>query len=715
MDKRSPSQRLPELWGGLECTINRVNDSFRDQLHDTGHYTRPDDIVAFGKLGIRKLRYPVLWEKHQPSEHTSVNWEWATAQLEQIIQAGMDPIVTLLHHGSGPEFTNLLDPDFPEKFALYAGMVARQFPAVHYYTPVNEPLTTARFSGLYGIWYPHYRDELSFVKMLLNELKGIVLSMQAIRAINPQAKLVQTEDLAKTHSTPLLEYQARFENTRRWLTYDLLCGKVDFRHFFWKHFISLGISERELLYFLDNPCPPDLMGFNYYVTSERYLDENFGNYPPSTIGGNGKQIYADVESVRTIGNEGIGRLLKEAWQRYQIPMAITECHLSCTREEQLRWYDETWNKACQLIKEGVEIKAITAWALLGAYDWNSLLSNHSGHYESGAFDVRNGNRRATALTKLMSSLATTGKYDHPLLKLNGWWHKSAGGTATAKKVGNIPFILITGKNGTLGQAFMRICDRRSIPYIATSHEELDIANEKDIKKAIDNFHPYAIINAAGYVNVDQAEINAGECFKINAIAPGLLANISRQKGVRLVTFSSDLVFDGAKMIPYDESDTMNPINIYGASKAAGERAVLIANPSALVIRTSAFFGPWDRYNFAYEIIAALKDHKQMLVADDVTVSPTYVPDLVDISLDLLIDEEDGIWHLTNQGASTWADFAQEIAQRAGFKKELLDFRPSNEMPWRAKRPLYSALQSEKGVQLPQLARSLDRFFLEQAV
>ena len=101
------------------------------------------------------------------------------------------------------------------------------------------------------------------------------------------------------HIVPIcFHYQANFENERRWLTYDLLCGKVDQQHFFWNYFISMGIDIRDLEFFLENPCPPDIIGFNYYVTSERYLDENIENYHCSTHGGNDKHKYADVEAVR---------------------------------------------------------------------------------------------------------------------------------------------------------------------------------------------------------------------------------------------------------------------------------------------------------------------------------------------------------------------------------------------------------------------------------
>lgn len=423
MAKKDQYFSRPEIWGGIECTINRVNDIYRDQLHETGHYTRPEDIHEFAALGIRKLRYPILWEKHQPDLQTEIDWSHTRQQLEQIYNEGMEPIAGLLHHGSGPRFTDLADPQFPYRLAAYAYEVATAFPALLYYTPVNEPLTTARFSGLYGFWYPHHRNELSFVKMLLNQVKGIVLSMQAIRKINPLAQLVQTEDLAKTHSTPALSYQALFENKRRWLTYDLLCAKVNRKHFFWEYFTALGIPEADLLFFQENKCVPDIMGFNYYVTSERYIDENLENYPASTYGGNGKVKYADTEAVRVIQPDGLEPLLIEAWNRYNVPIAITECHLSCTTEEQIRWFKQTWDTCCALRKNGMELRAVTAWALLGAYDWDSLLTCSNGHYEPGVFNVHNNQCNSTPVGELLRSLAATGSYEHLLLAETGWWNK----------------------------------------------------------------------------------------------------------------------------------------------------------------------------------------------------------------------------------------------------------------------------------------------------
>jgi dTDP-4-dehydrorhamnose reductase len=151
-------------------------------------------LTAIADLGIKKIRFPILWEKHQPELNTQIDWSWTQKQVDSLRDKGVDVIAGLLHHGSGPSFTNLLDDDFPYLFAQYAKEVAQKFPWIEYYTPVNEPLTTARFSGLYGIWYPHAKDAKSFMLMLLNQMKAVVLAMREIKKINPKAKLVQTED-----------------------------------------------------------------------------------------------------------------------------------------------------------------------------------------------------------------------------------------------------------------------------------------------------------------------------------------------------------------------------------------------------------------------------------------------------------------------------------------------------------------------------------------
>jgi dTDP-4-dehydrorhamnose reductase len=180
----------------------------------------------------------------------------------------------------------------------------------------------------------------------------------------------------------------------------------------------------------------------------------------------------------------------------------------------------------------------------------------------------------------------------------------------------------------------------------------------------------------------------------------------------LLTFSSDLVFDGSSGKPYDEDSTPAPLNIYGESKVAGERMVLAEYPGALVIRTSAFFGPWDIHNFVTRTLQALKAGESWAVAGDVTVSPTYVPDLVDASLDLLIDGESGLWHLANEGAVTWAELARRAAELAGIAATSLRVCPQLELNGAAARPSYSVLRSRRADLMPPLEHALRRFIEE---
>lgn len=412
-----------QLWGGIECTINRIGDTFYDQLEASGHYTREDDIALMASLGIKALRYPILWEKHQPEPGIKPGWNWITKQLNQIKNNGITPIAGLLHHGSGPAYTNLLDPLFPEKLAAYALMVARQFPWLEFYTPVNEPLTTARFSALYGHWYPHETNDVHFATALLNQLKGTVLAMKAIRTINPDAKLVQTEDLGKTYSTPVLQYQADFENNRRWTTYDILTGKLLPGHPMWDYFIRLGINEAQLYFFSENTCVPSIAGINYYVTSERYLDHNYKHYPEVCHGGNEIHRYADVEAVRVPLNHpaGFSVITKEFWERYKLPIAITEVHLGCSIDEQMRWFNDIWNHSLRLRQDGVNILAATAWSMFGAYGWDKLLTQGLENYESGVFNLKDGIVHETPLSVMLAEIGKNGYYNHPFFEEGGWW------------------------------------------------------------------------------------------------------------------------------------------------------------------------------------------------------------------------------------------------------------------------------------------------------
>ncbi|WP_224995595.1 family 1 glycosylhydrolase [Cesiribacter sp. SM1] len=723
------------VWGGIECTVHRLKDEYRNQLDNSGHQTRISDLELIAALGIKTLRYPVVWESVAPNGLKKADWSWVDERLEKLQGLGITPIAGLLHHGSGPSYTSLTDPDFAEKFTEYAVAVAERYPWLELFTPINEPLTTARFSCLYGHWYPHSRDAQSFSTALLNQCKATVMAMKAIKRIIPNAQLVQTEDMGKCHSTKKMAYQCRFENERRWSSLDLLCGKIQENSLMTGYLLELGkVSEKELEYFSSNHYAPDIIGINHYITSERFLDENMQHYPAWSHAGNGRDRYADVDVVRADINKRAGHynILKEAAERYNLPLALTEVHLGATREEQLRWFMEAWNAVCKLKHEGVDIRGITAWSMLGAYDWNTLLTQKNNFYESGVFDVRSGKPRPTALAWLIKKLANGETPAHPVLEADGWWKNPGAsyfnysGKPTARelpqvvsmKKGPLPeppsrTILITGATGTLGRAFARICKIRNISYHILSRQELDITSQESIENALRHYQPWAVINTAGYVKVDEAERMQDRCFLENTEGPALLAAACLRYNAQFTTFSTDLVFDGKAHSPYLESNPAAPLNVYGLSKLCAETKVLKVNPAALVIRTSSFFGPWDEYNFISQMVRTLEENRYFFASKDHIVSPTYIPDLVNNTLDLILDRAAGIWHLTNPSEISLADFAFRTAEIANLNPELIKATEAKQLGYKAIRPTYSALGSEKGILLPQLDDAISRYIRER--
>jgi dTDP-4-dehydrorhamnose reductase len=717
-----------ELWGGVECTVNRVRDEYFSQIERSGHAARLEDLDRIAALGVRAVRYPALWERTAPDGIGNADWSWLDARLARLAELRVMPIAGLVHHGSGPRHTSLIDAGFAPGLAEFAGAVAQRYPALEWYTPVNEPLTTARFSALYGVWYPHLRDERAFKDALLNQCRATVLAMREIRSFNPAAKLLQTDDLGKTYSTPLLSYHAEWLNELRWLGWDLLCGRVTRDHALWDYLTGrCGASAAELLWFADNPCPPDIVGVNYYVTSERYLDENEENYPPPYRGGNGRHRFADIETARCLAHPtgGLRMLLEEAWQRYRLPLAVTEAHIDAPRDDQLRWLAGLWHSALEARDAGVDVRAFTVWALFGSFDWNCLVQECRGYYEPGAFDVRGGEPRPTAIASLMRELATGQVPRHPVLSAPGWWvrrddrllcppvNTRFSDVVSSLHCGdNTAPILIAGGTGTLGSAFARICAERGLNHRLLCRREMDIADPEDVERAFERWQPWAVINAAGYVGVDHAEGDAERCFRENTLGPEMLARLCARDGVRLVTFSSDLVFDGHRSEPYVEGDGVAPLSVYGRSKAEAERRVLHCNGEALVVRTSAFFGPWDRYNYIAVLLRTLQEGRTFYAASDTVVSPTYVPDLVNACLDLLIDEEKGVWHVANGGALSWADLSVRAAQLANADAGRIEFCTSERLGLKAKRPAFSALGSVRAQLLPSVDHALERYMRE---
>jgi dTDP-4-dehydrorhamnose reductase len=420
----------------MECTINRVDSTYFDQLKLSGHLERiEDDMRRFAELGLRCVRTCLHWERFAEAEAAGRDpWVVFDRTMNSLRGNGMEPIVGLLHHGSGPPSTSLLDADFGEKLADYALRVAERYPWATLYTPVNEPNTTARFSCLYGHWFPHHESLASYARALVNQAKATALAMQAIRTVQPEARLITTEDGGRIGSTGPLQAEREHREARRWLGTDLLCGWVAPGHSLFAWLVQNGIAEDELRWLAEHPCPPHVLGLNYYLTSDRFLDHRTELYPSGLAGGDtGDQPFVDIEALRVdpVGLSGSYGILMDAWRRYGIPLAITECHSGDSKKNQVRWLTEMWEGAQQARAAGAEVVALTAWALLGSFNWSCLCTEDIGVYEPGVFTLRTKTKapKPTALAEVVRKLASgergrgqpgAARGDQPV-----WWREDA--------------------------------------------------------------------------------------------------------------------------------------------------------------------------------------------------------------------------------------------------------------------------------------------------
>ena len=230
-----------ELWGGVECTVVRIGDDYRNQVFETGHASRMGDLDAMANLGVKTVRYPIVWETVAPEIPTELDFSWHDARLNRLRELGIKVIGGLVHHGSGPRYTSLLDDDFPDLLADYAGRVARRYPWIDLWTPVNEPLTTARFSCLYGHWYPHQTNIDAMLRATVIQCSELRADEASV-ALHPNAQLVVTEDIGKSYATDKLAYQRRRERSP-WLSLDLLTGRIVDGHPFYRWVSTRGVRQ----------------------------------------------------------------------------------------------------------------------------------------------------------------------------------------------------------------------------------------------------------------------------------------------------------------------------------------------------------------------------------------------------------------------------------------------------------------------------------------
>lgn len=262
-------------------------------------------------------------------------------------------------------------------------------------------------------------------------------------------------------------------------------------------------------------------------------------------------------------------------------------------------------------------------------------------------------------------------------------------------------ILVTGGAGQLGQVFNALAPKQ---FVVLDRAHLDISQSNSIHQAFQQYRPDVVINAAAYTNVEQAEIEPEQAFAINEKAAELLAQQCAEQGVQLIHLSTDYVFDGAKGAPYEVADRTNPINVYGQSKLAGEKAVLLANSQAIIVRTSWLYSEFGN-NFQTKIICAAKNKLQqdkvLKVFSDQWGTPTYAPDLMRFLLFLSQKPkayQGQILHFSSNQVMSRLEMAKILLEAALERRELkelpkIEAALSENYPTLAKRPQHSALKS----------------------
>jgi dTDP-4-dehydrorhamnose reductase len=254
-------------------------------------------------------------------------------------------------------------------------------------------------------------------------------------------------------------------------------------------------------------------------------------------------------------------------------------------------------------------------------------------------------------------------------------------------------ILVLGHKGMLGSD---LTTRLSLDHEVTGKDvaDFDLASENSCRKIIDEAMPQVVVNAAAYTNVDGAETNQELCWAVNAHGVKNLALACRDSRIKIVHFSTDYVFDGTKKDLYTETDTPNPINVYGAAKLAGERFLQDHAPDFLLIRTAWLYGKNGK-NFIGAILGKAKTDKALSVVDDQIGSPTYTQDLAAAVKILIEGGHNGIFHLTNRGLCSWYEYALKIIHNTTLTDVTVTPSKSATLARPAKRPLFSGLSNKK--------------------
>lgn len=281
-------------------------------------------------------------------------------------------------------------------------------------------------------------------------------------------------------------------------------------------------------------------------------------------------------------------------------------------------------------------------------------------------------------------------------------------------------ILVTGATGQLGSELKVLSENYSqYEWFFADRTQVSLDNLVVLKNQLEAIQPDIILNSAAYTTVDKAESEPELADTVNNLAVGIIAQYANDNKVKLIHISTDYVFDGTSSVALTEEAITEPINIYGASKRAGELACLEANPNSVIIRTSWVYSNFGN-NFVKTMQRLLKERDTIGVVNDQIGSPTYAADLAQVMMDILNADKwiPGIYNYSNEGEISWYEFVLAIQEIGGYTCEVNGI-PSSSYPTPAKRPSFSLLDKSKikevfRINVPHYKESLKKCLMLQA-
>lgn len=278
-------------------------------------------------------------------------------------------------------------------------------------------------------------------------------------------------------------------------------------------------------------------------------------------------------------------------------------------------------------------------------------------------------------------------------------------------------ILVTGANGQLGsELFLLSANYPEYEWVFADRAQVTLDNLEVLKEQLNKIRPDIILNCGAYTAVDKAETEKELAFTVNHLAVELMAKYTAENNIKLIHISTDYVFDGASSIALGEEKATNPINVYGASKLAGELACLHENSNSIIIRTSWVYSKFGN-NFVKTMQRLMQEKESINVVNDQIGSPTYAADLAQAMLDILKSPKwvPGIYNYSNEGEISWYEFALNIKELGGYSCNVGGI-PSASYPTPAKRPQFSLLDKKKiktvyNLDIPDYKKSLSKIFI----